>query len=181
MKKIIIFHLFLLLACTAFSQKNFFPDDWLGIYSGEMYMLKSGSEKTDTVSLLFEFLETGKPKCWTYRMIYNNPKYGKIVKDYELLRPDSLPEAMFLLDEKDGIKIQMVKMGNSLYSNFSVAGQYLTSVMRKENNLLFYEIVLAKSEPSLIAKNYPEDKKETYTVQSYPPYTCQIARLTKIK
>lgn len=177
MKKSGLLMLLLFISCYICAQDKEFPSKWLGAWNGKMLMLRTAQANADTVDLLFEFLESGKPKCWTYRMTYNSPKYGKIVKGYELLKPDTIPASMFLLDEKDGIRIEMVKMGDCIYSNFSVAGQYLTSVMRKEQDAIFYEIVAAKEKPSFTSNNHAGENEETFTVQSFPPFTCQFARL----
>ncbi|NJO88773.1 MAG: hypothetical protein HC831_07300 [Chloroflexia bacterium] len=66
-----------------------FPDSWLGIYDGNMYIVRTNSERIDTVNVVFEFLTTNQTKRWTYRMTYKSPKYGDIVKDYELIKPDT--------------------------------------------------------------------------------------------
>jgi hypothetical protein len=179
MKKIFILFLLFVFKSLLFSQDSAFPKDWLGIYSGEMYWIKSSSEKADTVFLNFEFLESGKPNCWLYRMTYENQKFGKLVKDYALIKYDSLPANEYLLNEKDGILIQMVKLGNSLYSNFSAAGQYLTSVMRKEDNEIFYEIIASKENYGLMTQNIAENKQDIFQVKSFPPYSSQVARLKK--
>jgi hypothetical protein len=104
------------------SDKNSFPLSWLGTYKGKMVILSAERGFIDTIDVEFLFLETEIKNRWTYKMTYKNKKSGNTVKDYELVKPDSLPKSSYLLDEKDGILIQNTLIGNTLYSNFSVSG-----------------------------------------------------------
>jgi len=184
MRTIITSILILGLTISTFSQSgNFcdFPESWLGTYKGDMYILRAKSDRIDTVDVTFEFLATKNKKRWTYRMTYQSPKYGDIVKDYELIKPDSLAKNIYLLDEKDGILIEDVLMGNTLYSAFSVAGSRLVSVLRKEGNELFLEIFSSKDQISLITKNKAEKSENVFIVESFAPFTTQFVRFTRVK
>ena len=179
MKKSTILFIFLLSCEFVHSQYHEFPADWLGSYTGELFISGTGTTKIDTLKISFDFLISPRPDSWIYRMTYESKKFGLQVKDYELLKPDSLPQNSYLLNEKDGIMIQMVCFGNALYANFSVAGQYLTSIMRKEANSIVYEITVSRESPSLVTQNQALDNQETYLVRSFPPYSLQSARLVK--
>lgn len=165
--------------CQPNQQTAYFPDSWLGTFSGEMYILRANSASVDTVNVIFEFSETAKSNCWTYRMTYNNPKYGVLVKDYELIKPDSLPKNNYLLDEKDGILIEEILMGNSLYSSFSVSGYRLFSILRKEGDELFFEIITTKEAHSLSTRTKADNQADVYVVKSYLPFTNQYVRLKR--
>jgi hypothetical protein len=158
-----------------------FPDSWLGTYEGDMYILRAHSERIDTVDVIFEFLATNQEKRWTYRMTYKSPKYGDIVKDYEIIKPDSLAKNVYLLDEKDGIYIEEVLMGNTLYSAFSVAGSRLVSVLRKEEDELFLEIFSSKDKSTLTSKNKADKPENVFEVKSFAPFTVQFVRFKKIE
>ena len=158
-----------------------FPESWLGTYKGNMYILRAKSDKVDTVDVTFEFLATKKEKRWIYRMTYHSPKYGDIVKDYELIKPDSLAKNSYLLDEKDGIFIEEVLMGNTLYSSFSVAKSRIVSVLRKENNELFLEIYSSKDQSSLTTQNKADKAENIFVVESFTPFTTQFVRLKKME
>jgi len=180
---VICFLLFggLLSAFGQSSNRENFPDSWLGTYKGDMYILRANSDKIDTVDVIFEFLTTKHDKRWTYRMTYKSQKYGDIVKDYELIKPDSLSKNVYLLDEKDGIFIEDVLMGNTLYSAFSVAGSRLVSILRKEGNELFLEIFSSRDKSSLTSKNKAEKSENVFEVKSFAPFTTQFVRFKKIK
>ncbi len=171
-------------AFNSFSQNtdpNKFPDSWLGIYEGDMYILRAHSDRVDTVNIIFEFLATYQEKRWTYRMTYKSSKYGNIVKNYELIKPDSLAKNVYLLDEMDGIYIENVLMSNTLYSAFSVAGIRLVSVLRKEGDELFMEIFTCKDQSSLVSKSKADKPEEAFEVKSFAPFTTQFVWFKKIK
>ncbi len=180
MRAIITFFFILTYFSNAFSQDEF-PESWLGTYRGNMHILRANSDKTDTVDVTFEFLATKHPLKWTYRMTYKSPKYGDMVKDYELIKPDSLAKDSYLLDEKDGIFIEVVVMGNTLYSAFSVAESRLVSILRKEGNELFMEIFTSKDKNPLISKNKAENPDEVFEVKSFAPFTTQFVKFRKVK
>ena len=180
MRIILTFSFILISFFSAFSQDKF-PESWLGIYQGDMYILRANSEKIDTVAVTFEFLATQNAKRWTYRMTYKSPKYGDIVKDYELIKPDSLAKNSYLLDEKDGIYIEDVLIGNTLYSTFSVAGSRLSSTLRKDGNELFFEIFSSKDKSTLTSKNKADKPENVLEIESFAPLTTQFVRFKKIK
>jgi hypothetical protein len=179
MDKMIFLLFLLILPAKNYCQPVVFSDDWLGIYQGELYLLHAENKQTDTVQMVFEFLRTGQASCWDYRMIYDSPKFGRQVKDYQLIKPDSLPEAMFLLDEKDGIYIQMVYMGDAFYSHFSVAGQRIISILRKEHGFLLYEIIVSNENQGMRSQNNKDESKGLFVVTSYTPFVVQRAILLK--
>jgi len=185
-KKLTFGLLSILLSLNAFAQTanndEAFPDSWLGTYNGQMYMLKPGVGITDSVSVKLELLSTDMPKQWVYRMTYKgNKKYGKIIKDYLIVKPDSLAEGTYLLDEKDGIIIEQTLIGNTFYSNFSVGNSYLNSIMRKTGDIIHFEIFQSNVKESLITKNRANEGQIVFEVKSYPIFTTQKAKLLKEK
>jgi len=175
----------LLFASNIYTQtvenKNIFPDSWLGNYKGKMYILSALRDKVDTVDVEFQFSTIDVKNRWTYKMTYRSKKYGEMVKDYELVKPDSLPKNTYLMDEKDGILIQNTLMGNTLYSNFIVSGSLLCYILRKESDGLFLEIFTSKDQFTLSTQSIATDTEESFIVDSYPPYTTQFAHLRKEK
>jgi len=166
---------------TTSTDENF-PGDWLGTYKGQMYMFKPGKGITDSVDVKFELLATNISNQWVYRMTYmNNKKYGKVIKDYLIVKPDSLKAGTYLLDEKDGIIIQQTLIGNTFYSNFSVGNNYLNSIMRKTGDVIYFEIFQSKLKESLNTKNRAKEGQIVFEVKSYPPFSTQKVRLIKEK
>ena len=155
-----------------------FPGDWPGTYKGKIYIIKQGKGITDSLDLKFELLPDSVNR-WIYRMSYKGTKYGEIIKDYYLVKPDSLAAGIFLLDEKDGIIIEQTLLGNTFYSSFTVAGNYLSSIMRKTDDLIEFEVFSSKSKESISTKNQAKPGQIVFEVKSFPPYTTQKAILKK--
>ncbi len=180
-----LFILICILFCiNAFAQtidsKHVFPDSWLGNYQGKMYIVSAANGILDSLNVEFEFFESGIKNRWKYRMTYHSAKQGEIVKDYELIKPDSLAKNTYLIDEKDGILIQNTLIGNTLYSNFIVSGSLLCSILRKENNDLFFEIFTSKDQYTLSTQSVATGTEDSFIVDSCPPYTTQFVHFRKI-
>ena len=114
-------------------------------------------------------------------MTFENSRFGKVVKDYRIIKTDSLPENVYLMDELNGIVIQQTLMGNTFYSNFSVANNRLFSILRNELDYIEFEISSMRNEPTLISKNKPLDNSEIYEVKNFAPFTTQRAYLFRIQ
>jgi hypothetical protein len=112
-------------------------------------------------------------------MTYKNLRFGEVIKDYYLIKPDSLPENSFLLDEKDGILILQNYMDNCLYSSFSVAGNYINSTMRKEKNTIYFEVFSSMTKERLKTQNKAKKGQTVFIVRSFPPFTTQKAKFKK--
>jgi len=183
--KLIFIVVFMFLSANIFSQiseaKTVFPDSWLGEYQGTMYILSAKRNTIDSVDVKFEFSETEIVNRWHYKMTYQNTKFGEIIKDYEIVKPDSLNQNNYLLDEKDGIIIQSTLMGNTLYSNFIVSGTLQCSILCKVGDDLYFEVTTSKDEYTLSTQNSPKNNEQSFIVDSYPPFTTQFVRFVKIQ
>jgi len=156
-----------------------FPGDWPGTYKGKMYIFKQGKGITDSVDVKFELLADSTNR-WVYRMTYNSPKYREIIKDYLLVKPDSLKAGTYLLDEKDGIIIQQTLLGNTFYSSFTVAGNYMNSIMRKTGNVIDFEVISSIKKESLSTKNKAKEGQIVFEVKSFPPFATQRVSLMRV-
>lgn len=153
------------------AQSNF-PTSWLGCYEGEMY-LEDINGVNDTIPVQFDLLRTDSLNRWTYRMTYNSRKWGKMVKEYELVWKDSLHPNCFLLDEKDGIFIQEVFMNNRLYSSFEVEGNQFFSLLERKGKNLYFEIRCAASSKGLVSTSEADPNGEKYVVTNFLQYAVQ--------
>ncbi len=165
---------FSMVQCQSFD----FPEDWVGNYSGIMLMHYPQANRVDTVNVFFEINEIEPDSSWTYVMSYDSKKYGDIIKEYQIILPNKDNRYLYHLDEKDGIIIEMTHMANTMYSNFSVMGSYLTSRMERVEGGIAFEIVSTKEEPSL--QTGIEDPDEPIEVFSYAPFTVQRVFLEEV-
>ena len=136
--------------------------------------------RLDSLEIHFEFDSIGI-NLWSQKFTFLSEKYGKIEKDYQLVWNDSLPtENHFILDEKDGILIDEVLMNNTFYGQYSVVGNDFSTVLRKEKDHLYYEIVCSSPDAGIKSQSTELDEDgEAFKVNSSQVYTVQYAKLYK--
>lgn len=168
-------------ALSLFSAQSNFPVSWLGKYEGNLYMEYLSGVK-DTIPTTFEFLETDVKNRWTYRMTYNSKKWGKMVKDYELVWNDSLKSPnVFLMDEKDGILIQEVFMNNRFYSHFEVEGGHFLTLLERKGKDLYFEIRCTDPKQGFTSTSKADAEGNSYKVSNYFNYTVQYVLFKPVK
>ena len=163
--------LFLFVSISSlFSQA--FPEGWLGKYSGTMEII-NGMNKQE-VAVDFELLELKKDSLWSYKMTYKTPNQAPLVKDYLLQRSGAA--WTFVIDEKDGIQIDVRLMGNVLYDFYEVNGMFFTSRLSKEKKGLFFELMGGMKSDFRKTTTGISEITEVY---SYPPAFVQRVQLKK--
>lgn len=181
MKKLVFLFFIVLLAFPGFSQKPGyqFPDDWMGTYKGQMYIFfVNGS--VDTVGLTFTLAPAEQENAWKYVMSYESEKYGNSVKDYRIIKPDTLPPNTYLTDERNGIFIEEVLLDNTFYSCFSVGNSRLFGMLRKREGHIEWEIVSTRNKSTLASGTEPDKEGKAFLVNSHIPFTTQKAVLYKV-
>lgn len=152
--------------------------EWEGVYEGQM-IIGFSERENDTVAVTFELLPIIPDSSWTYRMSYMNKRYGKITKDYEILR-NGESWTNFLLDEKDGIIIEMTLMNDCFYSVFEVTDQIYSIAMRKVKKNIEFDL-FTSTKNSLVTSSSPEEYSDTYEVFSCKPNQHQTVLLKRSK
>lgn len=169
-------------AFIGFSQE--FPEDWEGDYSGQM-ILGNVHSPNDTVDVLFNIHEVIKDSVWTYKMTYHSKRYRKIVKDYIIKRERKGDQVNYILDELDGIEIEMSYMNGCFYNIFEVMDQLYISTMRLSDSDIHFELFAAsftKTKTTTLKeeeKEESEEKKDPITVNSYKPLLHQSVYLKR--
>ena len=154
-----------------------FPQDWEGIYEGEM-VIGFTDRPSDSVDVLFELQTIEKDSSWTYRMTYTSARYGVIVKDY-IIRRDGNNPANYLLDEQDGILIEMSLMNGCFYDLFEVEGQLYSTTMCMTGGTIRFDLFVSSLTTPLITDSVEDDEGNTYQVKSYKPMQHQTVVLTR--
>ena len=178
MKLIIIVFFFLSIELTHAQ----FPETWIGKYSGTMY-LNSLETPKDSVIVTLEIVELIKDSSWTYTMGYKSEKFGNILKDYEILKSSKDNKADYLMDEKNGIIIEMTFFDDTFYEFFEVANMiYSTRLSKRQNNIEF-EIIGSQNEATKTSLSAPQDEEEftQFEVKSYKPIFAQKVILKPIQ
>jgi len=164
--------LFILLSISSlFSQA--FPEGWLGKYAGTMEII-NGMNKQEVV-VDFELLQLKKDSNWSYKMTYKAPGQATQVKDYLLQRSGA--SWTFLIDEKDGVLIDVRLMGNIFYDFYEANGMFFTSRLSKEKKGLFFELMGGMKSDFRKTTTGISEITEVY---SYPNAFVQRVQLKKI-
>lgn len=167
----------LLLLSTLPTVAQNFPEDWLGNYSGEMYLGNIASSETDTLPVTLEFLTEIEDSVWSYKMTYNSEQFGVIVKDYKIRATKSGDTRKLLLDENNGIVMEMSLMDGTMYGMYEVLGTMFISTLKYEDGALYFDLFGASmsnpTETSAI-----EDGEE-YKATSYRTQFHQTVLLRK--
>lgn len=137
MKKFISLIFLIIFSQYLFSQDTYLSQ-WIGYWEGDLYIYSKGEIK-DTVPSILTITKTDNPDVFIWKTVYKAPDKD-IVKDYKMIAQDSIPN-MYILDEGDGIELEVYKFGNKLYSVFEVQGNLLTSLYELKDNKLIFEII----------------------------------------
>lgn len=178
MKKFLIV-CFLGLTCFFSVNAQSVLESWEGTYEGEM-IVGFTNRPNDTLQVKFELLPIQADSSWTYRMTYDSKRYGIIVKDYEIHR-DGTSSTNFLLDEKDGIVIEMSLMNDCFYDMFEVMDQLYAITMRKVDDDIHFELFTARKKKAMITHSEEDEEGVSYEVTSYKPTQHQSVLLKRIK
>ena len=155
--------------------QEFNPAEWIGTYKGVMNL--SSGKNNQTVNVEFEFKEVKKDSSWTYIMRYKRPAQEELVKDYKINR---LQGNAFVLDEQDGILIDLPFRNGAFLSLFEVDGMIHSSSMSRNENGIRLELFGAMiDKPSRSAQSTQEEQK--FVVNSFAPSYAQTVLLKKQK
>lgn len=156
------------LASTSTAQDNGLPTEWHGTWHGVMHnTVKSG--KTMKVPVVFEVLPVQGKSYVVWRTTYGDGD-KKVVKDYRLAQ---LPKHKdrFVVDEQNGVKLNMRKVGDVMHGCFSIKKQIYTARYELRKGTLTFEITVAE----------PAGDKQPHSVQDYRTTVVQAATLTRKK
>jgi hypothetical protein len=153
-------------------------EKWEGVYEGEM-IIGFTNRPNDSVNVKFELLPIDADSSWTYKMTYGSKRFGIIVKDYEIHR-DGNSTTNFLLDEKDGIIIEMSLMNDCFYEMFEVMDQLYSTTMRKLGDDIHFDLFTAAMKKSMVTNSDEDEEGVSYEVTSYKPTQHQSVILKRL-
>ena len=176
MKKLLFIFIVLITISNTYAQEPnlSFPDDFLGIYKGELHItsLKGFQE----IPMEFHLLKTDIKGKYHYKIVYNNAprNYYLIIKDKE--------KGVFEIDEANGIVLPAHFNDNVLYSFFEVQGNFLTTRLDFGARDLLFEILFSKLANRTTTGGILNDKDSTDVVPKvygFPISVFQKAILKK--
>lgn len=156
-----------------------FPKDWEGRYEGEMYWYVNGQLRGKIPCR--HKISPQKPGVWSWTTEFDSTQLipQKVRKDYLLIEDKSQAQGHYILDEQDGILIDMILMSNSFYSQFEVGNSKITTVDRLEGNTLYKEIIMVPKDK--VRKSSAKTGQESFEVTSANSIIIQKSILKKQK
>jgi hypothetical protein len=167
---------FLFLTLFSFGQDNL--DSWIGNYSGNLVLGFSGGAN-DTIPVKFEFQEIEKDSSWTYRMHYSSSKYGTMTKDYVIRAKKKGEFKHFLLDELNGIVMELTLMNNCFYGMYEVTENAYVSTIRKMGDDLFIELISSSLKNPMVTTAVSVAGSQQFEAQSFKPTLHQSVLLRR--
>jgi hypothetical protein len=138
-----------------------FPQDWLGSYNGDMLIAYAG-RSTDTISVDYEMITMEEDSIWTYKMTFYSEKYGTIVKDYKIVAKSKMNHQNYLLDENNGIVMEMTLMDGTFYGMYEVMDMMYITTMRYTEGNIYYDLFAAPmANPTITATEGEESVEAT--------------------
>lgn len=169
--KTITYFFMLLLVLSVQAQDKLFPDDYCGIYKGELVILNSQGEQR--VPMEFHLQKTEDATNFTYKMIYA-AEPNKIEKNYNLIIKDKSKGA-FVIDENNGIRLDANFFDDTLHSVFEVQNNLIISTERFFEDRMEFSIIFTNK--ALSSSN--EAKDQVPEVTSFPVSAVQKAVLLR--
>ncbi len=173
----ILIGLLALMVSTVNAQSTF-PDEWLGDYQGEMFVVSTG-RPMDTIPVDFVMKEIVPDSIWSYTMTYHSQRYGEITKDYRYVRSRKGDDVNFIFDEQNGIIMEMTMLNDCFYGMYEVAGSYFTNSFRRHGDQLFFELTMSPANDPKISS--ATEGEETFEAKSYKPTMVQSVLLSRKK
>lgn len=148
-----------------------FPKDWKGVWKGRLYIYKATGLVSE-IDMQLRILPTAIDTVWTWNIIY-----GEITDDnrpYELI-PIQSQQGHYIIDEKNGILLDVYFQNETLYSRFEVADNDIFITYTLLEDELIFRVVSGSKKP--IRSTGGDASKEIPLVLAYPISTTQEARL----
>jgi hypothetical protein len=155
-----------------------FPEDWVGFYEGEMDWHSQGKLNAK-IPVTIEIAKIDSlENTWLWKTIYDSTERvpRRVVKEYWVIKPDSLADHQFIMDERNGILLDMNLIDNTFYTSFEVASNRLLSTSRLVHDKLYHEILMSPLAKS--RKSYAVEGKDTFHVEGLKDIVVQKAVLT---
>ncbi len=98
------------------------PRTWLGKWAGQVTAISTAGP-SGSFQMELEVAEAKEPNVYTWTITYSGPQ-GRSERPY-LLKVIDASKGHYAIDEQNGVVIDAMKLGDGLYSHFSIQGQTL--------------------------------------------------------
>jgi hypothetical protein len=176
MRRILGLFLFFYFTNQSVAQEVHFPKDWLGSWSGKLDIY-SGQNVVQQVSMRLNIHPTDRDSVWTWNICYGEDTI-KGLRAYEIKVLNG-EKGHYLIDEKNSILIDAFVQGNILISHFEVQSSHITSIYRRQDDELIFEIIVHKGDAIRSTGGTVVSGEEIPPVQAYQITGYQRAILKK--
>lgn len=165
---------FVILSTLLFSQDSSFPNDWLGVWEGELEIF-AGPKKVNSLPMSLE-IEIVDSLTIKYFIRYGTGPDA--LRPYHLKVIDA-KKGHYLLDEHNGIRIETSLVGNRLLSLFEVQNSVIQSTAYLTNDQMYYEILAGSFKPVSMTGDTIVGTDTIPAVSTYPINVLQQAILKR--
>lgn len=170
--------IFLFICTFSFSQTKF-PQDWVGQYSGSM-IIGIPNKPNKTLDVDFEILEIVKDSIWSHKMTFYSEEYGTIIKDYRIVSKDKNNQQEFILDEQNGIVMELRFLNDCFYGMYTVQDFTYSTTLRHQKDGLLWDLYVVSNKKTTASQTTASDNQPAIEVVSMHPIQHQTVKLTKI-
>lgn len=164
------------ISLTCLAQNNAtWPDDWLGTWEGELLLEKPGQDSARHFPMALEISLTDTPGVWNWIITYGTGEKQDL-RPYLLVAKDS-SYSHFIMDEQNSIFLDQYRIGNRMYSRFSVDSTMLVSVSKIEADTMEAEIWTSPLKGEKTGESLPDGS--SYDIRSFPLKGVQTSRLIR--
>ncbi len=154
-----------------------FPASWVGDWSGQLEIFTAtGKVQEIPMELHIHPLDT-VPAAHTFQIVYGEDKVTGN-RPYELVTVDA-GRGLYLMDEKNSIKMEAYYINGKLVQWFEVEGTLLYTTTELVGEELHWEIVSGSSTPVSTSGNQKVDGEDIPPVKTYSVGAMQRARLRR--
>jgi len=158
------------------AQTDTFPDNWAGIWQGELDIYNAQG-KAQSIPMELHILPIDTSDRYTWTIIYGSGDQAQR-RPYELVTIDTAT-GHFLIDEKNSILIDAYRLGPKLIQRFSVMGNMLVTTNEVRGEEMIFEIFSGKEEAVTTSGDTLHRGEEIPTVQAFPITVYQRAELKR--
>ncbi len=159
--------------------KEKFPESWFGEWTGKLEIFNNKG-LSQSVPMTCVMSPTDTAGVFNWNIIYGEDRV-KGLRPY-LLRTIDATKGHYLCDEMNTIKMESYLLGNKLFCNYTVAGNWITSIYEKQNaDTMIFEIIFGKEKAVSESGGLKVKEEEIPVVKAFPVVIHQKAVLTRKK
>lgn len=166
-----------LFSCSLLFGQTTFPASWSGHWAGTLEIFNATGKLQELPMELHIYGLDTLPETFSFIIIYGEDKVaGK--RDYQLTTVDAA-KGLYLMDEKNSIKMEAYYVNGKLIQWFEVEGSLLFTTTELVGEELHWEIIAGSSTPVSTTGNQKVDGEEVPPVKTFPVTVMQRARMRR--